>query len=133
MAKYLQFSLYSHFEVKFTSPKIHSYKQGESPLHNRQERRGCVQFLRSNDNILNLNCIDKLSSNLQYIGPGEMAMVMLSLATSSLVFKLSASPPIHLWTMLWSVPDLGWVFASVDNRDNYLWNVGKKSDSRENI
>lgn len=30
VAKYLQFSLYSHFEVKFTSPKIHSYKQGES-------------------------------------------------------------------------------------------------------
>ena len=32
VAKYLQFSLYSHFEVKFTSPKIHSYKQGESPV-----------------------------------------------------------------------------------------------------
>ena len=84
-------------------------------------------------NIVILNCIGKLSSNLQYIGPGKMITVMLSLATSSLVFKPSASPPIHLWTMLWSVPDLAWVFASVDNRDNYLWNVGKKSDSRENI
>ena len=63
----------------------------------------------------------------------KCATVMWSFATSSLVFNLSASSPIHLWTMLLSVPDLGWVFASVDNRDNYLWNVVKKSDSRENI
>ena len=57
-------------------------------------------------------CIEKLSSNLQYIGPGKMITVMLSLATSSLVFKLSASPPIHLYNALVSAgPRLGFCFS----------------------